>query len=73
MITWHSPTTGDDKQNHDHKAEDRRTVQKSSEKHNPVLRHLRAQQALLDTTLIHWDYRVQSQADALELEEMESD
>jgi len=73
MITWHSTSFEENEKNCNGKAEDRRTSKKSSEKNNPVLRHLRSQQVLLDTTLIHWDYRVQSQADALEFSELEQE
>jgi hypothetical protein len=68
MITWHNLSFEGDKKNSS--VEDRRT---KGEKHNPVMRHLRSQQALLDSTLIHWDYRVQSQADALEFSELEEE
>ena len=58
MITWYSPLFEGNTQ--DLKAEDRQQQKQAGEQPNPVMRHLRLQQAQLDdSALIHWDYRMQ--------------
>ena len=71
MITWHGNSFEETKQNDN--AKDRQKPKQTGEEQNPVTRHLRSQQALLDSTLIHWDYRVQLRADALEFSDLEEE
>ena len=70
MITWHNLSYEGNTQNDN--AQDRQKPKQSGAQHNPVMRHLRSQQAQLDdSALIHWDYRVQLRADALEFSDLE--